>query len=302
MIAFSTSWNASRHQKGEPMLREILGLGCSVIELGHGLKVSLLEDIFKFQQRGDIRVISLHNYCPQPLEIPIDNPDCYELTSHREDQRRRALLLTKKTIDLAAQLKASHVIIHTGIIRTKRFTRKILAMLKSEAAFGKDFGREKVSAVLWREKTGPFYLERLRPALMELLEYASERNIRLSVENRIQIEAVPSEREMADFLDGFSGRLGYWHDFGHAHIKENFGWINHRDWLQAIAPRLTGAHVQDAAWPNRDHLTPFSGAIDFAALYPLLPQGAPIVWELNSSRSKEEISSALERWQALFAS
>ena len=76
MIAFSTCWNSSRHDDGEEMIDEILELGFDTIEISHGLSVSLLPGIKKAYQAGKFKVSGLHNFCPSPVEVLIDAPDC----------------------------------------------------------------------------------------------------------------------------------------------------------------------------------------------------------------------------------
>jgi hypothetical protein len=52
MIAFSTCWNSGRHTEGDEMLREIKGeLGFDLIELGHGIRISLIRGFKKCLMR-----------------------------------------------------------------------------------------------------------------------------------------------------------------------------------------------------------------------------------------------------------
>ena len=53
MISFSTCWNSSRHTAGEQMIGEIKNkLGFELIELGHGIRISLMPGIQKIFERG----------------------------------------------------------------------------------------------------------------------------------------------------------------------------------------------------------------------------------------------------------
>ena len=54
-------------------------------------------------------------------------------------------------------------------------------------------------------------------------------------------------------------------------------------------------------FPARDHRVPFSGMIDFATLIPSLPFEQPMVWELSSSASKDDIVAALTHWKQRFS-
>ena len=84
----------------------------------------------------------------------------------------------------------------------------------------------------------------------EIVDYASKKGVRIGVENREHYEAVPSEREFEDFLRVLdSPSVGYWHDFGHAQIKQNMALLDHADWLDHIGqsgPWLPCARCQMA--------------------------------------------------------
>ncbi|PYL00174.1 MAG: hypothetical protein DME32_11410, partial [Verrucomicrobia bacterium] len=91
MIAFSTCWNSGRHTSGDEMLREIHALGFDLIELGHGIRISLMPGIQKMFDTGEVRISSLHNFCPLPVEITSASPDCYEFSAARKSERDRAV-------------------------------------------------------------------------------------------------------------------------------------------------------------------------------------------------------------------
>jgi sugar phosphate isomerase/epimerase len=123
----------------------------------------------------------------------------------------------------------------------------------------------------------------------------------LVVENRSDFEAVPTEREMLELLRRFdTPHLRYWHDFGHAQLRESLGLLDHAQWLQEISPYAVGAHLQDARWPDEDHLIPFEGEIPFDRLVPLLPPSIPYVLELSSKATPAAIQAAVARWKTLF--
>lgn len=95
MLALSTCWNNHRFSDGMDLAKEIRAMGFEWIEISHGTKVSLLPGLLNAYQQGIIRVTSLHNFCPSPVEVMMDAPDVYEFTSHRAPERDQALSLTK---------------------------------------------------------------------------------------------------------------------------------------------------------------------------------------------------------------
>ena len=61
------------------MLHEIkTELGFDLIELGHGIRLSLVPGIQKMFDAGKVRFSSLHKVCPLPVEVMVASPDCYQ--------------------------------------------------------------------------------------------------------------------------------------------------------------------------------------------------------------------------------
>lgn len=301
MLSCSTCWNSGRHTSGEEMLQEILDLGFQHVELGHGIRLSLMDGIQKYHDRGKVTFSSLHNFCPLPIEITHAAPDCYQFSSHRQAERERAIKLTLQTIDFAARLGASFVVLHLGRVPIPAFTRDLVKMAREGDYLSREYVQEKLSAVKRRESSAPLYLQRAKDALKRIIEHAATKNVRLGVEGRQAYEEIPSERELPTLLDEMnSPAVGYWHDFGHIQCKHNLGFLDHAEWLATIAPRLLGCHLHDVVWPAGDHRPPFTGSIEYDKLIPLLPKHCLFVWEMNPRRERDEIISSLAQWRARF--
>ena len=88
--------------------------GFDFVELSHGVRVSLVGGIQEVVNQGEVRISSLHNFCPLPLEVQGASPDCYEFTSHRPFDQQRAVKLSLQTIDFASRLGAGVVVLHLG--------------------------------------------------------------------------------------------------------------------------------------------------------------------------------------------
>src|SRR5262245_2346602 len=109
MYSLSTCWNSGRHTDGREMLREIRALGFEYAELSHGIRISLLPGIFEAVDSGEIRISSLHNFCPLPMGVVHPAPNLYKFTALDRRERENAWRHTLKTIETAARLKASAV-------------------------------------------------------------------------------------------------------------------------------------------------------------------------------------------------
>jgi sugar phosphate isomerase/epimerase len=301
VIAFSTCWNSHRHTDGVEMLREIVDLGFDRIELGHGIRISLMPGIQKMFESGKVKFSSLHNFCPLPVEVLHASPDCYQFSSPFTKERERALKHTFQTIDFAERLGAPFIVMHLGEVPMKSVTDSLIKLVRKGEQFSRKYVREKIRAVEKREAVAPEYLARAKDCLKRVVEYATGKKAKLAVEGRRGYEEIPSERELPVLLDELnSSQLGYWHDFGHAQIKENLAFLDHADWLRAIGQRTLGCHVQDCIWPAQDHQPPFAGSVDLEKLVPLLPANCLFVWEISPSKTPDEIRQSVELWKQRF--
>jgi len=301
MISFSTCWNSGRHTAGDEMLREIKDLGFDRVELGHGIRISLMPGIQKMFEAGEVQFTSLHNFCPLPVEITKASPDCYKFSAAYSKERERAIKQTFQTIDFAERLGAPFVVLHCGEIQMNPITDELIALAQRGEILSREYVRKKLKAVQTREAAAPPYLELVKDSLRRVADYAAKKNIRLGVEGRRGYEEIPSERELPALLDELnSPQLGYWHDMGHIQIKENLGFLNHEEWLRQIGPRALGCHLQDCIWPARDHQPPFAGMVDLEKLVPLLPPNCLFVWEMSPRKTPEEIQKSVVTWKNLF--
>ena len=304
MLSFSTCWNNSRHSDGAEMIDEILGLGFEDIELSHGMTISKLPGLQNAYRDKKFRCSGVHNYFPSPVEVMIDAPDAYEFSSHRPHERTRAMEMTIRTLELAAEFDAKYIVMHMGSVPmpSRKWTKKLTRMLKDGNQLDPSFTKHKLKFVRKREKLSPLYYQRAIEALEELSEKAAELKIPLAVESRSRYEDVPDEAEMIRLQEHFKDNdwVGYWHDFGHVQLKHNLGLLDHDQWLGKMAPYLIGCHVHDVYWPDRDHRVPLTGELDFKKLLRHVDPRKPLVWELSPSRETDQIKQALEVWKATF--
>ena len=302
MISFSTGWNSARHTTGDGMLREIkTKLGFELIELGYGVRSSLMPGIQQIFDAGEIRFSSLHNSCLYPTDAAVASPDGYRFSAASAEERERAVTQAFQAIDLAAQLSATFVVLHMGKVNMSPITDGLIAMAKAGRYLSREYVRMKINAVREREKIAPECLERVKNCLLRVIDYAAQKNIRIGLEARRDYEQIPTEREMSEVLEEVnSPHLGYWHDFGHCQVKENLGFIDHAEWLRAVGPRTFGCQVQDCIWPAREGQLPFTGGVDFQKLVPLLPANCLFVWEMSPSRTADAICQSVQIWKERF--
>ena len=284
------------------MLREIKGeLGIDLIELGHGTRLSLVPGIQKMFDAGEVRFSSLHNFCPLPVEVMVASPDCYKFSAVSSEERERAVKQTLQTIDFAARLNAPFVVLHLGEVNMSPITDQLIELAKTGRYLSRKYVRLKIGAVQKRERIALRYLQRVKDCLRRVIEHAASKNVRIALEGRRGYEEIPTERELPGLLEELAcEQVGYWHDFGHLQIKENLGFIDHAEWLRLIGPRAFGCHVQDCIWPAKDHEAPFTGAVNFEKLVPLLPTNCLFVWEMSPNKTADVIRQSVQTWKERF--
>jgi hypothetical protein len=86
------------------MLREICELGFEWAELSHGTRISLLPGILEAVDAGEIRISSLHNFCPLPMGVNGASPNLYLFSAERPREREMALRYTMKTLEFASRV------------------------------------------------------------------------------------------------------------------------------------------------------------------------------------------------------
>src|SRR5438876_12168407 len=112
------------------MLQEIRELGFEYAELSHGIRMGLLPGILEAVTADEIKISSLHNFCPLPMGVNYAAPNLYQFSAEKPREREMAERHTRKTFEFAARVKAPAVVLHLGSIEMKDYTRKLLAMLE----------------------------------------------------------------------------------------------------------------------------------------------------------------------------
>lgn len=276
------------------MLREIRDLGFECAELSHGTRISLVPGILEAVGAGEIKISTLHNFCPLPMGVNSAAPNLYKFSAERDRERELAMRYTLKTLEFAERVRAPLVVLHMGCIEMKDYNDKLLGMVAEGRNDDPKYQMLCAEVDEKREaKKGPF-VERARDFLKQLVPEAEKRGLRLGIENRQALEEIPIDSDFPSFFREFPGpAVAYWHDTGHAQIKENLGFISHMLQLDSLQSRLGGFHIHDVQPPGRDHCPPGTGCVDFAALKPYVKPEHIKVFEFSPKLSVEELQSGV---------
>jgi sugar phosphate isomerase/epimerase len=301
MYSLSTCWNSHRHTDGRAMLREIRDLGFEWAELSHGTRISLLPGILEAVEAGEIRISSLHNFCPLPMGVTQSAPNLYRLSAERPTERDNALRHTRKTIELAGRVKAPAVVLHYGSIEMKDYTEKLLDMLAHGEKDSPKYKKVSEEAARKREALKEPNIERANSLLLQVAPEAEKAGVRLGIENREAIEELPLEADYGMLFKQLASPVfGYWHDTGHAQIKENLGFLEHAFHLEAMRDRLFGFHIHDVQFPGRDHCAPGSGTVNFTALKPMVKPSHIKVFEFHPMLTVEQVRGGVAHIKELW--
>lgn len=283
------------------MLFEIRRLGFASCELSHGIKISLVEGIQAALKAGEIRVTSLHNFCPLPLGVMHAAPNYYLLSSPHAREWEKAITQTKKTIEFAAQCGAGVVVMHLGIVPMRRYTEKLMKMCAKGKQMLPRYARKRFKAGVVRERKKEPHWKQTLLAMDRLVEFAKQAKVRLGIENRLLLEEIPNELELSELLKRYDDTVGYWHDTGHAHVRETLGAASQEQLLDLAGDRLLGFHIHDVAPVAEDHRPPGFGEVLFERMRRFARPGVIKVLEFHPKWRSEDVMAGAHHIQKLWS-
>jgi sugar phosphate isomerase/epimerase len=247
------------------MIEEILALGFTRVELGYDTRYDLVQGIRDMVQQGAVIVDSLHNFCPVPIGTSKGHPEIYTFASSERRVRERAVKHTIETIRFAAELGARTVVSHSGNVEMTPMTNEIRKLVEEGKQYSNGYDRLMRKLQARRDRRAAKQLPFLFQCLEQMVPTLLETGVELALEILPTWEAFPTETEFEEIFQHFGpGPIRYWHDIGHAQIRENLGFIRMERWLEKLGPHLAGMHLHDVRPPGRDHLMPPDGAIEFS--------------------------------------
>jgi len=289
------------------MLCEMAELGFSHAELSHGIRITLVPGIIKAVQEGVIKIGSTHNFCPLPTGITQPAPNLFEPSARDEREHDQWLRQTKRSLDFGAQMKARVLVVHLGSVRfffgnpgkkleayMERHPGEVLADdPKYQSLLKKSI--EKL------RKRMPPYWQQVKESIEEIRIYAAERSISLALENRERFEELPMDGDFEELLGNLNQphTAGYWHDTGHAELKQRMGLLKHREHLEKYASRLLGFHLHDVSEEGHDHQPIGDGSIDFEMVSSFWKPHHLLVLEFSPRVSVNGVKRSKERVEAL---
>lgn len=290
------------------MLREMAGLGFTHVELSHGIRLTLVPGILKAVEEGVVKISSTHNFCPLPAGVTQAAPNLFQPSSRNRGEREQWLRHTRRSIEFAATVRARVLVCHLGSVGFFLLnpTRALRRHLRAHPGAGRDphdraWRARLEKAVAKLRKRAPFHWACVQERVAAVLEHAREHGVRLGFENREKLDELPFDADFAEFLRRFppEAPLGYWHDTGHADIKEGMGALDHRAHLEALAPRTLGFHLHDVSAAGQDHQPLGAGRIDFAMVSRFWRADQLLTLELSPRATTAQVLESKRRVEEL---
>lgn len=306
-LALSTCWNSHRHTDGYDMIREIADLGFSHAELSHGIRIVLVPGVIRAVEEGIIKIASTHNFCPLPTGVLHAAPNHFEPSALRAAEHEQWIRYTKRSIDFAAQIQAKLIVVHLGSVRflwrnpEKHIDEFQEAHPDAKLPDDTDYQKLLKKSLARLRKAAPKYYDRMVKSLETVIPYAAEKNINLGLENREAFTELPLDDTFPALFDKLPtpNTCGYWHDAGHANLKERLGLLNHREHLEQNAAKTLGFHLHDVNDENRDHQPIGTGRIDFEMISSFWRPHHLLTLELSPRTKSEDIKLSKQRIEQL---
>ncbi|MDP0500492.1 MAG: sugar phosphate isomerase/epimerase [Verrucomicrobiota bacterium JB022] len=282
------------------MVQEAVNLGFEYMELSHGIRLSLVPGILQAVDEGLIKISSVHNFCPLPPGVFGAAPNLYQPTANTQAEQALWFRHTLRTIDFAARVGAGLVVVHCGSIRylwrdaAKDLEEKADLLPVEDRRTSSDYQGQLSRCLrrMKRKQKGAY--NRLVENLQRIVPFAREKGVRLGLENREDFNELPMDTEMPRLLAdvGDPEVVGYWHDCGHAQIKEQLQITTQRQLLEENHARQFGFHLHDVDADEHDHQPIGTGVIDWQFIRSCIRPEHLLVLELSPKlRSRQVLDS-----------
>jgi sugar phosphate isomerase/epimerase len=267
--------------------------------VSHGTRLSLVPGIMRALQEKLVRVTSTHNFCPLPPGVNHSAPNMFTPSSADERDLMQWDRYTRRSLDFAKQVGAMVVVAHLGDVGfgwlnpMKRLTRLEHAIKGADEPRLEQLRTVAADCLERGRRRKPERWERVCALLEDTLPEFLRQGLVLGAENREKTDELPLDEDFADLLARFKPGSGlvYWHDTGHAHLKEKLGLITQQELLETTGARLRGFHIHDVSGFS-DHNPPGTGEVDFELIARYVRPEHLLTLELHPRLNPAEVVAA----------
>ncbi|MGQ9545783.1 MAG: sugar phosphate isomerase/epimerase family protein [Dehalococcoidia bacterium] len=292
-VSLSTMWAKGRFGSMVEFVAKARELGFTHIEANTYVSPRMFAELLK----TGVPFSSIHSPCPAVSSYRGISISSLSLSSLNESERTEAVDFAKKTIDLAAEVRAKAIVLHMGEVPIDLSLRDKLYK-QHQAAYPETNERNEVKEELVRQRASRAapYLNAAKESLRELCEYSAQKGIMLGLETRFHVNEIPNIDEMAKLLQlvGAPRSLaGYWHDVGHAEVQQQLGFASHEEWLSRFHDRMIGIHLHDILGIS-DHHIPGTGRVNWDMIARYLSPGVLKVCEIGEWNDEKQMQRVIK--------
>jgi len=295
MLGISTVWKSGELKDGQKLMECFAGLGFRDIELEYRITEDTFKQIKQFLNRAkDIKIVSIHNFFPIPDIHETGGADIFHFSSEDREERSLAVKYAIKTIQIASDLGARAVVLHLGMIQMDTLSDELFGLYDAGKVGSDEHKRKLEEFRMLRDRKKGKTLNMMLLSMDEIQKAAEKYDVDVGIENRYRFEECPNFEEMAVIFGEFGGgRIGYWHDVGHAKVQENLGIVGTKELLDAYGKLLVGVHLHDVNGYS-DHHVPGIGGVDFDLLKKYLKKDTIKILEIHPRETEKDLMEGVD--------
>lgn len=294
MLGISTAWKSDKIKDANRLLDELSKTGLYGLELEYRISQEMYQEMKPALKKSVFKVLSIHNFFPVPDILPKNqgSGDAFRFSSEDEDERKKGIEYTKKTLQIAHDLEVRAVILHLGKVPIKTDVKKLFELYDSKKIH-KSEGKNLIEKIKKeREDKRQKPLDNVLFCLEKLHKEAERLNVYIGIENRYFPNEIPDFEEIGIIMSEFKGGMvKYWHDVGHAQTQEILGFQEKNRLIETYSKEMIGIHLHGALG-YKDHFAP-NGSIDFSLINNYLKSETIKIIEAHSKVRLEELKEGV---------
>lgn len=295
MLGISTVWKSGEFKDGQELMESLVRLGFREIELEYRISQNTFEGIKQFLKKtNDVKIVSVHNFFPIPEILETGGADIFHFSSEDTEERSLAVKYAIKTIQIASDLEARAVVLHLGRVHMDTLSLELFSLLDAGLSSSDEYINKRDEIRMLRDRKKGKTLDMMLQSMDEIQKAAEKYDVNIGIENRYFFEECPNFDEMGVIFEEFGGgRIGYWHDAGHAQVQENLGFVSVENLLSAYGKFLVGFHLHDVTGYS-DHHVPGIGEIDFELLKKHMKQDTVKILEIHPRETEKDLMDGVD--------
>ena len=294
MLGISTVWKSGELKDGQKLMECFADLGFRDIELEYRISGDTFKQIKQFLNKtNDLKIVSIHNFFPVPDILETGGADVFHFSSEDREERSLAVKYAAKTIQIASELGARAVVLHLGMIQMDA-QKEFFDLYDAGKIGSEEYERVLEEFKVQRDSRKGKGLDMMLLSMDKVQEAAERYGVDVGIENRYDFRECPNFEEMAVIFEKFGGgRIGYWHDVGHAKVQENLGVVETKEMLDAYGKYLVGVHLHDVNGYS-DHHVPGIGEVDFDLLKKYLKKDTIKILEIHPRETEKDLMDGVD--------